>query len=257
VRSRAIADRWAVIDHECDRGSANTHTEPVSAGWAAAVPPAGALAPATSPAPIRIVLADDRMLGRKSLRTLLQERADIEVLRGGGDVEAVIAEIQEHRPDILVLDLATPDSSAVDAVSRLRAQAPQTQIVVLAGEHQRGWAQPLLDAGACAFVAREAIELDLAPAVRAAARSERYVSVRVESGLKPSGRARTPGRLTPRETEVLRQIALGHTSVEIAGALHLSPRTVETHRARINKKLALATRAELVRYALRRGLLRA
>jgi two-component system response regulator NreC len=217
----------------------------------------GALALATSSPAIRVVLADDRTVARGGLRVLLEEETDIDVIRGGGDLEAVAHEVGEHCPDVLVLDLATPDQSAVAAIGRLRSHAPDTQIVVLASEREAASAMSLLDAGALGFVAREAIEHDLSPAVHAAARGERYVSARIEPGLRNGPRPRGDDRLTTRETEVLGLIVLGHTSVEVAKALHLSPRTVETHRARIHKKLELATRAELVRYALRRGLLRA
>jgi len=219
--------------------------------------PDGGGALATAAPPIRVVLADDRTLLRGGLRLLLEGESDIEVIPGGGDLDDVAGDVREHLPDVLVLDVATPDEATAAAIGRLRKQVPKTQIVVLSTERQAANAAPVLAAGALAFVAREAVELDLFAAVRAAARGERYLSHRVEADLATVRRPRGHDLLTTRETEVLRLIALGHTSVEIAQALHLSPRTVETHRARIHKKLALATRAELVRYALRRGLLRA
>ena len=102
---------------------------------------------------------------------------------------------------------------------------------------------------------KELADTELAQAVRAAAGGEEYVSPAVAARLDALHRALTDNKLSPREVEVLRLIALGHTSVEIAERLHLSPRTIETHRAHIHKKLGLKTRAELVRYALRRGLI--
>lgn len=207
--------------------------------------------------PIRVVLADDRALLRGGLRILLEEQPDIEVVRGGGDVAAAASHVVSHRPDVLVLDLTAPDQPALEAISRLRARAPETQIVVLASDREAASAAALFAAGAVGFVAKEVVSADLTPAVRAAAQGERFVSARVEAAIRNGGRPDTRGRLTARETQVLRLIAFGHTSVEIAEELQLSPRTVETHRARIHKKLALVSRAELVRYALRRGLLRA
>jgi two-component system response regulator NreC len=206
--------------------------------------------------PIRVVLADDRALLRGGLRILLEGEPDIEVVPGGGDVAAAARHVLGHRPDVLVLDLTVPDQPAIEAIGRLRASAPETQIVVLASDRDAASAAALFAAGAVGFVAKEVVNADLTPAVRAAAQGERFVSARVEAAMRTDGQLDTRGRLTARETEVLRLIAFGHTSVEIAGELLLSPRTVETHRARIHKKLALVSRAELVRYALRRGLLR-
>jgi two-component system response regulator NreC len=208
-------------------------------------------------APIRVVLADDRALLRGGLRVLLEEEPDIEVVRGGGDVAAAARHVRDHRPDVLVLDLGSPDGPTIEAIGRLRVRAPETQIVVLASEREAASAAALFAAGAVGFVAKEAVSAELTPAVRTAAQGERFVSPRVEAAMRSGGRLSGRDQLTARETEVLRLIAFGHTSVEIAGELQLSPRTVETHRARIHKKLALASRAELVRYALRRGLLRA
>ena len=208
-------------------------------------------------APIRVVLADDRALLRGGLRVLLEEESDIEVVRGGGDVAAAARHVHNHRPDVLVIDLTSPDQPTIEAIARLRARTPETQIVVLASDREAASASALFAAGAVGFVAKEAVNTDLTSAVRAAAQGERFVSARVEAATRGGARLSARDRLTARETEVLRLIAFGHTSVEIAGELRLSPRTVETHRARIHKKLALVSRAELVRYALRRGLLRA
>jgi two-component system response regulator NreC len=117
------------------------------------------------------------------------------------------------------------------------------------------FAQRALTAGAVGFVAKDLADGELAQAIRAAAADHEFVSPRVAARLNELHRTLTDHKLTQREVEVLRLIAFGHTSVEIARKLQLSPRTIETHRAHIHKKLGLATRAELVRYALRRGLI--
>ncbi len=209
------------------------------------------------PLPIRVALADDRALARHGLRLLLGVEEDIEVIRGAGDVTSLRGQVAAHHPDVLVLDLGLPSRAAVTAIARLRERAPDTEIVVLTCEHEPMFARRALAAGALGFVAKESAETELPAAIRAAARGERFVSAGVAAGLEATRRSFAEDRLTAREVEVLRLIALGHTSAEVAKTLALSPRTVETHRARIHKKLGLATRAELVSYALRRRLLRA
>jgi two-component system response regulator NreC len=210
-----------------------------------------------SVAVIRVALADDRMLLRADLRLLLATEPSVEVISAAGDFEDVERGVRDHRPDVLVLDIATPDRATLAAISRLRDRSPRTQIVVLTSKRERTSVAAVMEAGALGFVTRDSVDGDLAGAVLAAARGERYVSPDLEAQPSPGAvRTRARDRLTTRELEVLRLIALGHTSVEIARAFQLSPRTVETHRARIHKKLELASRAELVGYALRRGLIR-
>ena len=149
-----------------------------------------------------------------------------------------------------------PDGSSSEAMRQLRERLPEMQIVIVTMEENPVFAQRALAAGAIGFVLKDHADEDLPEAIRLAARGEQYLSPRLALPLDDMQRAVSEDRLTVREVEVLRLIALGHTSVEIAHQLHLSPRTVETHRARIHRKLGVATRAELVAYALRRGLLR-
>ena len=206
-------------------------------------------------APIRVVLADDHALMRRGLRLLLDGEEGVEVIAEAGDQAAVARHVQDHQPQVLVLDLNMPGGPGVEAISRLRERVPDTQIVVMTMEDNPVFAQRAFAAGAIGFVAKDRGDDELPRAVRAAARGEEFVSPRMAVRLDALHRSLTDDALTPREVEVLRLIALGHTNVEIARKLHLSPRTVETHRANIHRKLGLATRAELVRYALRRGLL--
>ncbi len=192
---------------------------------------------------------------RRSLRLLLDGEEGIEVIAEADDLAAVTRNVHAHEPHVLVLDLSMPDGSSIEAIGRLREQAPDTQIVVMTMEDNPVFAQRAFAAGAVGFVVKDLADNELPQAIRAAARGEEYISPRIAARLDALQRSMTDDALSPREVEVLRLIALGHTSVEIARKLHLSPRTVETHRARIHGKLGLATRAELVRYALRRGLL--
>jgi two-component system response regulator NreC len=205
--------------------------------------------------PIRIVLADDHAAMRESLRLLLDGESDIEVIAETDSLQTVIGHLRARVPDVLVLDLDFPDEdSGVEVLDRMSRQAPDTSIVVLTMNDDPAFARRTLDNGAAGLVLKEMADSDLPLAVREAAQGRSYVSPLLAAKL--NGVKLEPDGLTPREREVLRLIALGHTSVEVARKLELSPRTIETHRARIHRKLGLGTRAELVRYALRHDLLR-
>lgn len=204
---------------------------------------------------IRVVLADDHVPMRRSLRLLLEGEQGLEVVAEADDHASAARHVHGHRPQVLVLDLGLRNGSSIEAIRSLSERAPQTKIVILTMEDNPVFAQRTLTAGAIGFVAKDLADVELPDAIRAAARGEEYVSPRVAARLDTLHRALTDNKLTRREVEVLRLIVFGHTSVEIARMLHLSPRTIETHRAHIHKKLGLATRSELVRYALRRGLI--
>jgi two-component system, NarL family, response regulator NreC len=206
-------------------------------------------------ATISVIVADDHAFMRRTLRLLLDSEQDVEVVAEADDLESVVRSVDGHHPQVLVLDLNLPGDSSLATIGRLRDRMPQTQIVVLTMHDDPGFAQRALDSGALGFVLKDLADSELVQAVRAAAHGEKYLSPRVVGRLATQRHALTPDKLSTREVEVLRLITLGHTSVEIAGRLDLSPRTVESHRARIHRKLGLATRAELVRYALGRGLL--
>ena len=204
---------------------------------------------------IRVVLADDHALMRRSLRLLLDGEEDLEVVAEAGDHPAAVRHVHDHQPNVLVLDLRLSDGPGSEAVRFFSERMPATRTVVLTMEDDPLFAKRALTAGAHGFVIKDLADVELPVAVRAAARGEEYVSPRVAARLDSLHRSLTDNKLTQREVEVLRLIALGHTSVEIARKLHLSPRTIEAHRAHIHRKLGLPTRAELVRYSLRRGLI--
>jgi|SRR5271169_4058584 len=211
--------------------------------------------PVADDAPIRIVLADDHALMRRSLRMLLDGEEGVSVIAEADDIAGATRQVIGQEPHVLVLDLNMPGGSSIEAISRLRELAADTKIVVVTMQEDPVFAQRAFAAGALGFVAKELADEELPVAVRAAGRGEEFVSPQIAPRLDALHRALTEDALSAREVEVLRLIALGHTSVEIARMLHLSPRTVESHRANIHRKLGLVTRAELVRYALRRGLL--
>lgn len=205
--------------------------------------------------PIQVVLADDHAVMRRSLRLLLDREDGVDVIAEAADLPTVVANVRRHEPHVLVLDLSMPNGSSIETIRRLRAQVPETEIVVLTMEESPLFAAQAIEAGAVGFVLKDRADTELAVAVRHAAAGDEYASPRVAVGLDALRRGVTGDGLSPRETEILRLIALGHTSAEIAGKLHLSRRTVETHRAHIYRKLCVSTRAELVRHALGRGLL--
>ncbi len=211
--------------------------------------------PAAQPA-ISIILADDHELMRRSLRLLLDSEVDLEVIAEADELPLAVRHVEGHRPHVLVLDLSMPGGSSVETIKSLHESVPETQVVVLTMEENPAFAQRALNAGALGYVLKALADEELPAAVRAAARGEEYVSPTVAARLQGLRGALVQDKLSAREIEVLRLIALGHTSVEIAHKLHLSPRTIETHRTRIHRKLELTTRAELVRYALGRGLLK-
>jgi two-component system response regulator NreC len=211
--------------------------------------------PSQLKAPIRVVLADDHAMVRRTLRLVLESEEDVDVIAEAVDLSAVMRHLGRHVPHVLVLDLRLPNGSSIEMIRQLRMRFPETAVVVLTMEESPLFAQHAIDAGAVGFVAKDRADTELLTAVRLAAVGEEYVSPRVASGLDALHRATDGDGLTERETEIVRMVALGHTSAEIAGKLHLSRRTVETHRTRIHGKLGFKTRAELVQFALQRRLI--
>lgn len=204
--------------------------------------------------PLRVMLADDHAMARRSLRLPLDGEDDLEVISEATDLSTVTRHLRRYTPHVLVLDLQLSNGSSVETIRRVCDQAPETEVVVLSMNPSPLFAQQTLDAGAAAFVLKTRADGELPGAVRAAAAGIEYISPELAPGVDALRRGGGHG-LSPRETEVLRLIALGHTSAEIAAKLHLSPRTVETHRAHIHRKLGMRTRAELVQYALGQRLL--
>jgi two-component system, NarL family, response regulator NreC len=192
---------------------------------------------------------------RRTLRLLLDTEQDVDVMAEAVDLTAVMRHMNRHVPHVLVLDLRLPNGSSIEMIRQIGKEFPDTAVVVLTMEDSPLFARAAIDAGATGFVLKDRADTELLTAVRLAARGEEYVSARMASGLQALRRASDDDGLTARETDIVRLIALGHTSAEIARQLHLSRRTVETHRARIHSKLGFKTRAELVQFALRRRLI--
>jgi two-component system, NarL family, response regulator NreC len=204
---------------------------------------------------IRVVIADDHAVVRRGLRQVLEADGAFELVAEAPDLDAARRYTRGHHPDVLVLDLNMPGGSSLDAIPEIRAECPHTQIVVLTMQDEPEYARSALGAGALGYVLKEAAETELVDAIRRAANGDTYLNPRLGARMAAAPPPGPPDGLSEREVQVLRMIALGHTNAEIAGELYLSVRTVETHRAHIQQKLRLGTRAELVRYALNHHLL--
>jgi two-component system response regulator NreC len=204
---------------------------------------------------ITIVLADDHRVVRSGLRLLLQGEPGMHVVGETGDVPGALRMVEARKPDVLVLDLNMPGPPSLPAIPEIAVLSPRTHVVVLTMQDDPAFAREALQSGARAYVLKEAADEELVRAVRAAAAGDTYLNPGLGARLAaaPSEPER-PDDLSDREVEILRLIALGHTNAEIGSTLFISTRTVETHRAHIQQKLGKSTRAELVRYALDRGL---
>jgi two-component system response regulator NreC len=207
---------------------------------------------------ITLVLADDHTVVRSGLRLLLEAEGDMRVLSEAGDVEGAIRAVLGHKPHVLVLDLNMPGAStSLEAMPRFSEASPETRVVVLTMQEDPQFAREALRNGALGYVLKEAADAELVEAIRRAAAGETYLNPRLGAALAaaPPDATGPPDDLSEREAEVLRLIALGHTNTEIGKQLFLSVRTVESHRAHIQQKLRVSSRAQLVQYALEHDML--
>jgi len=214
----------------------------------------GDATPATEEA--KVILADDHSVVREGLRLMLDAQPNLRVVAEAGDVETALRMTRAHRPRVLVLDLNMPGRSSLDAIPELLECSPVTRIVVLTMQDEPALAQATLRAGASGYVVKDAAGDELVQAVQLALQDQTYLHPQLGARIaSQEPQKEEADDLSEREREVLQLIALGHTNGEIASQLFLSVRTVESHRAHIQQKLRLTTRAELVRYALDRGLI--
>ena len=206
---------------------------------------------------ITIVIADDHQMIRTGLTMLLEAEEGFSVVAEAGDIPTTMRKVLGYRPRVLVLDLSMPGEPSLPAIPRILESSPETSIVVLTMQNDPAFARDALRAGALGYVLKEAAASELVQAVRLAAQGRTYLAPELGARLaaeqpKP---ARAPDELSAREAEVLRLIALGHTNRDVARALGLSVRTVESHRARIQQKTGRTSRADLVAYAHEHNLL--
>jgi DNA-binding NarL/FixJ family response regulator len=216
------------------------------------------------PLKTRIVVADDHAIVRQGLRLILEGQPDMEVVGEAGDGAEAVALAQEIRPHLLVLDVSMPRLTGLQAARQVTKLAPDVRILILSMHDNEQYFFEALRAGASGYVLKSAIDRDLVEGCRAAMRGEPFfyagaVQALIRDHLERvrQGETLAGDPLTERETEIVKLIAEGHTSREIAELLVISERTVERHRENILDKLDMRDRVELTRYAIRRGLIEA
>lgn len=213
---------------------------------------------------IRVLLADDHAIVRAGLRMILAAEPDMSIVGETADGESALRMTEETHPDVVVMDISMPGMSGLDGVRRVKESVPDTQVVVLTMHEDQRYFFQALEAGASGYVIKGATPVELLTAIRAVRKGEAYFCPslakqmlndylrRADAGSEKEKDAL--GRLSDREKEVLKHIAEGKTGREIAAILYLSPNTVERHRANIMDKLGLHNRAELIKFAIRKGL---
>lgn len=203
---------------------------------------------------ITIILADDHEIVRDGLRRIVEAEGNMQVVAEAGDAENARRRTSGLKPTVLVLDLNMPGEPSLASIPSIHEGSPDTAVVVLTMQDDPAFAREAFRQGAKAFVVKHAAGAELVDAIRAAAKGDTYINPLLGARLaaEPQG---PPGGLTPREIEVLRLVAAGHTNPEIAEKLVISIRTVETHRAAIHRKLNTSSRAEVVAFAREHGLI--
>jgi DNA-binding NarL/FixJ family response regulator len=215
----------------------------------------------TTPLKTRVLLADDHAVVRSGLRMVLDAQPDIEVVAEAGDGAEAVQKALNTSLDLAILDVSMPRMTGLQAVAELNRRRPELRVLILSMHDNEQYFFEALHAGASGYVLKSAANRDLVEAVRASMRGESFLYPAAVTALIRDylERARDGERipedpLTPREQEVIKLIAEGHTSDEIAELLVISKKTVERHRANILEKLGMRNRVELTRYAIRRGL---
>ena len=205
---------------------------------------------------IRLMLVDDHVIVRESLRAVLEREPDIEVVGEAGDGEAALAGVRECAPDLLITDITMPGLDGIELARRIAKEHPEVRVLALSTHLDRRFVVQMLEAGALGYVNKAAGRSELLLGIRAVAAGNRYLcqecaAMLVKTPAENGGQA----RLGRREIEVLKKIALGETSTAIAESMYIAPGTVEVHRRNIMRKLGLHKIAELTQYAIREGLI--
>lgn len=207
---------------------------------------------------MRVLIADDHGIVRSGLRMLLERKDEIEVIAEAADGTEAVELAISARPDVAILDVKMPGLSGLEATRAIREQAPEVAVLILSMHDEERYLFEALKAGASGYVLKRAADTDLLAALEAIDRGEPFLTPDAQHALIKdllgAGKDAEP-ELTPREQEVVTLVAEAHTSREIAQLLALSEKTVENHRANAMRKLGMRDRVELVRYAIRRGLI--
>ena len=210
---------------------------------------------------MRILIADDHGIVRAGIRLLLEHQVDLHVVAEAADGIDAMEKAISSKPDLCILDVGMPRMTGLQAAREIKAHVPQTRVLMLSMHDDEHYLFEALQAGASGYVLKREADHDLVGAIRAVARDEAFLTNAAERSIIRRWMADgAPGPrvpLTPREEEVVKLIAEAHTNAEIASLLHLSEKTVESHRANVLRKLGMRDRVQLVRYAIRRGLVEA
>jgi DNA-binding NarL/FixJ family response regulator len=209
----------------------------------------------------RILIADDHQMLREGLRAILEKDEEIEVIGEASDGRTAVAMARTLRPDVVAMDISMPDLNGVEATRQIKSENPATKVIALSRHSDRRYVLRMLEAGASGYVLKSGAYDELRRAVEAVRRGHNYLSPRItglvlEAHLRSGSHPEPPSApsLGPRELEIVQLLAEGHTSPQIAQKLHISTRTVESHRRNIMKKLNVHSLAEITKYAVREGL---
>jgi DNA-binding NarL/FixJ family response regulator len=206
---------------------------------------------------IRILLADDHAVVRQGFRMILAAHPDMEIVGEAGNGREAVELAERLKPEVVVMDVSMPELNGIEATRRLAASTPHSRVLALSMHKDSVYVREILRAGARGYLLKDSVADDLVSAVRAVASGEGYLSPQVSNAVLDDYRRHATNPidlLTSREREVLQMLAEGKTNKEIAGVLNLSPYTVEAHRGRVMEKLNVHTIADLVRFAVRNGL---
>jgi DNA-binding NarL/FixJ family response regulator len=207
---------------------------------------------------IRILLADDHAVVRQGFKMILAEQPDMEISGEAANGREAVELAEKIKPDVVVMDVAMPELNGIEATRRLAASVPHTRVLALSMHKDSVYVREILRAGARGYLLKDSPAQDMLAAVRAVAGGEGYISPAVSSAVLDDYRKHVTNPidlLTSREREVLQMLAEGKTNKEIAAVLNLSVYTVEAHRGRIMEKLNVHSINELVRFAVRNGLI--
>ena len=209
---------------------------------------------------VTVMLADDHAVVRDGLRALLEGGHDLEVIGVAGNGREAVAEAQRLRPDVVIMDIAMPELDGVEATRRIIERCPDTRVLILSMYLSAEHIHRALQAGAQGYVLKESAGEEVVEAIRALRAGKRYLSHRItetviDDYLRDGSNLSPLDSLSLRERDVLQLVVEGRTNAAIAQALSLSPKTVETYRARIMKKLKVRDTVELVKFAMRHGLI--
>ena len=208
---------------------------------------------------VRVLIVDDHAVVRTGLRLLLAAEDDLDPVGEAGSARDAVFQARALKPDVILLDIVMPKQTGLDVLPQLKHENPEAQVLVLSMQDEPRYVREAFAAGASGYVLKEAADNEVVAAIREVAGGGRYVNPELGARLVAADAEATKRAeadpLSDREREVLRLLALGHTNQEISKMLYISVRTAETHRAHIMQKLRLQTRADLVAYALERGVL--